>query len=138
MKAWVKIILLTIGLAALQWTFLPGMEPQQAAPAHESAGELEAQGLPTPIADDYGFLYNAPVQTPALTPNQSSRLVTPAKYRTSLMRTNILRRNVNRLSANLYTPIAATGRLVVERMSAPLRHLRAIHFYVLELCRLLC
>ena len=91
-----------------------------------------------PITDEYGFLSNAPVQIPALTPTQSSRLVSPAKYRLSSMRTNILRRNINRLSNNFYTPIAATGRLTVERMSAPLRHLRAIHFYVLELCRLLC
>lgn len=138
MKTWVKILLSTC-LAALLWAFMPATVPAQAAPAHEGGtGEYEAQGTPSPIADDYGFLFNAPVQTPALTPSQSSRLVTTAKSRTSLMRTNILRRNINRLSDNLYTPIAAAGRLIVERMSAPLRHMRAILFYVLELCRLLC
>ncbi|MBQ9556945.1 MAG: hypothetical protein IJV05_12060 [Muribaculaceae bacterium] len=112
--------------------------PAGAAPCQEIQGEFKAQGVPQPVTDDYGLVFNAPVQVPAFTPNQSSRLVTIAKNRVSLMRTNILRRSSNRLSDNIYTPIAATGRLVIERMSAPLRETRAVHFYVLELCRLLC
>ena len=100
-------------------------------------GEFKAQGTPTPVTDDYGLVLNAPVQTPVLIPNQSSQLVAPAKYRT-MLRANIHRRSANRLSANIYTSIAATGRLIMEQMSAPMRSPRAVHFYVLELCRLLC
>lgn len=137
MKPWIKI-LLTSGLVALLWTIMPRELPTDAVACHDIQGEFTAQGTPEPITDEYGFLSNAPVQIPALTPNQSSRLVTMAKSRVSLMRTNILRRSANRLSANIYTPIAATGRLIIERMSAPLRHTRAVHFYILQLCRLLC
>lgn len=102
-------------------------------------GEYTAQSsTPQPIADDYGMVFNAPVQVPTLLPNQSLRLVAPAKCRTSLMRTNLLRRCANRLSTNIYTPLASTGQLVVERLTAPLRNTNAVHFYVFELCRLLC
>lgn len=100
-------------------------------------GEFSALGTPIPVTDDYGLVFSAPVQIPILVPNQPLNSVSPVKYRTSL-RTNIHRRYTNRQSANIYTPIAASGRMTVERMSAPLRHTRAIHFYVLELCRLLC
>ncbi len=137
MKSWTRISLLA-GIAALLWLITPAMQPVDAALPSEAHGQLKAQGMPEPVTDQYGFLYNAPVQIPSLTPNQSPRLVTPAKYRVSTMRPNTLRRTVNRLSDNIYTPIAATGRLVIERMSAPLRPTRAVHFYVLELCRLLC
>lgn len=137
MKPWIKIMLTTC-LAALVWTILPHNLAANAAVRHDIQGEFTAQGVPQPITDDYGSVFNAPAQIPALAPNQSPRLVTLAKNRVSLMRTNILRRNINRLSNSFYTPIAAAGRLTVERMSAPLRHLRVIHFYVLELCRLLC
>jgi hypothetical protein len=136
-KSWIKI-LFTACFVALLWTITPEELPANAASACAIQGEYEAEGRPLPITDEYGFLSNAPVQIPALTPTQSSRLVSPAKYRLSSMRTNILRRCSNRLSANIYTPIAATGRLVIERISAPLRHTRAVHFYVFELCRLLC
>jgi len=137
MKPWIKTLLLTV-IAALLGIVMPEEMPPGTASCHENQGQYTAQGIPGPITDEYGFLFNAPVQIPALTPNKSSRLVTPAKYRVSTMRPNTLRRTVNRLSANIYTPIAATGRLIIERMSAPLRHTRAVHFYVLELCRLLC
>jgi len=125
-------------MMALLWATMPGEVTASAVPPCAIQGEYEAEGKPQPVTDEYGFLSNAPVQIPVLTPTQSSRLVMPAKYRVSLMRTNILRRSANRLSNNIYTPIAATGRLVIERISAPLRHTRAVHFYVLELCRLLC
>lgn len=92
-----------------------------------------------PITDDYGMVFSAPVQVPTLLPNQSLRLVAPTKCRTSLMRTQLLRRCANRLSTNIYTPLASTGQLVVERLTAPLRrHNHTVHFYVFELCRLLC
>lgn len=137
MKHWVKILLLT-GITALLCVITQDRSAASYAQPQEQHGEFKAQASPGPVTDDYGSVFNAPAQIPAITPNQSSRLVTTAKYRTTLMRTNILRRNANRLSANLYTPIAATGCLVVERMSSPMRHTRAVHFYVLELCRLLC
>ena len=104
-----------------------------------SASEYKAQeSSQLPIADDYGMVFTAPVQVPTLLPNQTLRLVAPAKCRTSLMRTNLLRRCTNRLSTNIYTPLASTGQLVVERLTAPLRNTNAVHFYVFELCRLLC
>ena len=101
-------------------------------------GELTAQGKPSPVTDDFGFVFNAPMQIPALTPNPSSSLVTPAKYRTSLLRTSIHRRSLNRLSINSYAPISTAGRMIALRMTAPMRNKIAIHFYVFELCRLLC
>ncbi len=120
------------------WAITPQNPHVRVALTRDFQGEYTTQGRPAPLADDYGFMFNAPVQTPALIPNQSSQLVVPAKYRTASMRTNILRRNANRMSANIYTPLAATGRLVIERMTAPLRCPRAVHFYVYELCRMLC
>lgn len=102
-------------------------------------GELSAVGTSLAVTDDYGFVFTAPAQSPVVLPTQSSRLVTPLKYRLSLIRSNILRRNANRLSNNVYTPVATTaGRLVAERISAPLRYWPAVRFYVFELCRLLC
>ncbi len=137
MKSWI-ILLFTASITALLWIIMPRELSAAAVPPSAIQGEYKAPADSQPVTDEYGFLNSAPVQIPALTPSQSSRLVTPAKYRVSLMRTNILRRSTNRLSANIYTPIAATGRLIIERMSAPLRSMRAVHFYVLELCRLLC
>lgn len=116
----------------------------------ETCRDVSSQGFPQseykaqessqpPITDDYGMVFNAPVQVPTLLPNQSLRLVAPTKCRTSLMRTQLLRRCANRLSTNIYTPLASTGQLVVERLTAPLRrHNHTVHFYVFELCRLLC
>ena len=125
-------IVMTLVLAVM-----PGKACHDALPV-VAGGEIKAQETPPSVVDDYGFTLNAPAQVPALTPNPLSRVVTTVKYRTS-HHTSSTRRNVNRLSDNLYCPIAADGRLVVERMTAPLRHhTRPIHFYVLELCRLLC
>jgi len=139
MKPWVKDILLLVCLSGLLWIIHPPMEPSQVTLTQAIQGELKTADHKTePATGDHSLLCNVPSQIPSLLPNQSSRLLTLAKYRTSTLRTNILRRNTNRLSDNFYTPIAATGRLVIERMSAPLRHTRANHFYVLELCRLLC
>ncbi|MBR3451247.1 MAG: hypothetical protein IKH25_00065 [Muribaculaceae bacterium] len=138
MKSWIRISLLTV-IAALSWLIMPGMQPAaQAVPCHEIQGEYRTKGTPEPFTDEYGFLCSAPVQTPALTSNPSTRLVTPSKHRVPSVRPSSLRRTVNRLSVNVYTPLAATGCLVTERMSAPMRHPRAVHFYILELCRLLC
>jgi len=101
-------------------------------------GEIKSHQAPMPVADDYNLVLNAPNQVPTWVPSQSSRLITPAKWRTSLSNTNNLRRNTNRMSAKVYTPVAVSGRLVLERMTAPLRNTHAVRFYVFELCRLLC
>ena len=135
MRKWTKI---AISAVLLVLTMMLGEQCHAISSMQVVQGEYKAQGTPTPVSDDYGLVFNAPAQVPALAPNPSSMLVTPAKYRTSLMRTNILRRSLNRLISNVYAPISVTGRLVVERMTSPLRCGPAVHFYVFELCRLLC
>ena len=102
-------------------------------------GELKSDNGATPLSSQDGCqMLSAPAQLPALVPSQSSRLVTPAKYRTTLMRTNILRRSANRLCDNIYTPLALSGQFIVERVSSPMRKSRAVIYYVITLCRLLC
>lgn len=101
-------------------------------------GELKSHDEPTPFSHDGYEMLSAPAQLPAIVPSQSSRLVTPAKYRTTLMRTNIMRRSANRLCDNIYTPLALSGQFVVERVSSPVRKSRAVNYYVITLCRLLC
>lgn len=99
-------------------------------------GEIN-DGSTTPVTSDDTQVLSAPVQVPAIVPTQGSRLLTPAKYRTTLMRANILRRSAVRLSDNVYAPLALSGQFVVERMSSPLPH-RAVYYHVITLCRLLC
>jgi len=101
-------------------------------------GELKSDNGATPLSQDGCQMLSAPAQLPTLVPSQSSRLVTPAKYRTTLMRTNILRRSANRLCDNIYTPLALSGQFIVERVSSPMRKSRAVIYYVITLCRLLC
>lgn len=101
-------------------------------------GELKDNDEATPFSHDGYQMLSAPAQLPAIVPSQSSRLVTPAKYRTTLMRTNIMRRSANRLCDNIYTPLALSGLFVVERVSSPVRKSRAVYYYVITLCRLLC
>jgi len=100
--------------------------------------ELKSSDDTTPFSQDGYQLLNAPAQVPALVPSQSSRLLTPAKYRTTLMRTTMMRRSANRLCDNIYTPLAVSGQFVVERVSSPMRKSRAVNYYVITLCRLLC
>ena len=136
MRLLIKTSILTV---ALLLTMMLGEAGHESSPASEQQGEFtEHQAPMLPVADDYGPLFTAPIQAPVLVPNQSSRLVFPAEYRSSLSRTNNLRRSFNRLSINIYTPIAHSGRLIIERMSSPLRCAPATRFYVFELCRLLC
>lgn len=101
-------------------------------------GELKSNDEPAPFSHDGYQVLSAPAQLPAIVPSQSSRLVTTAKYRTTLMRTNIMRRSANRLCDNIYTPLALSGLFVVERVSSPVRKSRAVNYYVITLCRLLC
>ena len=101
-------------------------------------GELKSQDEPTPFSHDGCQMVGVPTQLPAILPSQSSRLVTPAKYRTTLMRTNIMRRSANRLCENISTPLALSGQFIVERVSSPVRKSRAVNYYVITLCRLLC
>lgn len=101
-------------------------------------GELKSNDEPMPFSHDGYQMLSAPAQLPAIVPSQSSRLVTTAKYRTTLMRTNIMRRSANRLCDNIYTPLALSGLFVVERVSSPVRKSRAVNYYVITLCRLLC
>ena len=129
------LVITTLVFLATLWA---GEASEPVSSSIEPSGMVKAQEGSLPLADDYGSLVNAPVQVPALVPGQSSRQLAPTKLRTSLMRAQLLRRSVNRLSINTYTPISTTGRLIVERMSSPLRCWRAVTFYVFELCRLLC
>lgn len=126
----VMALLGVTGIAAIQLHALTYTEPAR--------GELKSNDAPTPFSHDGCQLLSAPAQLPAIVPSQSSRLVTPAKYRTTLMRTNILRRSSNRLCDNIYTPLALSGQFVVERVSSPVRKSRAVYYFVITLCRLLC
>lgn len=102
-------------------------------------GEMTSAGYPLPADGDYRNELNAPVQVPLLVPTQGMQLVVISKSRVSTsVPTNLLRRSLNRLSGNVYAPLSASGRLVLERLSSPLRVNPVIRYYVLELCRLLC
>lgn len=133
-RIWALCMLMALmsatSIVATQHEALP--EPEQ------TQGQLKSNDESTPLSHDECQMLSAPAQQPALVPSQSSRLVTPAKYRTTLMRTNILRRSANRLCDNVYTPLALSGQFVVERVSAPLHKSRVVNYYVITLCRLLC
>jgi len=101
-------------------------------------GELKSNDESTPFSQDGYQMLSAPAQLPVIVPSQSSRLLAPAKYRSTLMRTNIMRRSANRLCDNIYTPLAVSGQFIVERVSSPVRKYRAVNYYVITLCRLLC
>lgn len=136
MRHCVHILLLTVTLLLGITLVNTGHE---ALPVPPVAGELSTHDAPHPVTDDYGSLLTAPAQVPALVPDPTFQPFTPSKYRTaSSQRCNPLRRSLNRLSCNIYTPIASSGRLIMERMSSPLRPREAVRFYVFELCRLLC
>ena len=104
----------------------------------QAQGELKSDDEPSPFSHDGYQILSAPAQLPAIVPSQSSRLVTPAKYRTTSLRTNIMRRSVNRLCDNIYTPLALSGQFIVERVTSPMRKSRVVNYYVITLCRLLC
>ena len=135
-----QLILILTASMALLLTLVLGEAACHDVSSHSlPPGEFKSQQTSVPVTDDYGLVFTAPAQVPLLCPTQSSRLVTPAKHRTTLsLRSNVLRRCANRLSDNIYTPLATTGQLVVERITSPLRYTHAVHFYVLVLCRLLC
>ena len=137
MKLWLRILALC-GALALLGVIDDATVPHAALPNHDLiTGELRPDGSAIPATHDDAQVLSAPVQVPAIVPSQGSRLLTPAKYRTTLMRTNILRRSANRLSDNVYAPLALSGQFVVERVSSPLPH-RAVYYHVITLCRLLC
>ena len=136
MKLWLRILALC-GALALLGVIDDATVPHAALPGHDlMMGEIN-DGSTTPVTSDDAQVLSAPVQVPAIVPTQGSRLLTPAKYRTTLMRANILRRSAVRLSDNVYAPLALSGQFVVERMSSPLPH-RAVYYHVITLCRLLC
>ena len=138
MKTRFRIWALCVMMALLGATGIV-TSPQDAFSNPElTQGELKSHDEPAPFTHDGCMLLSAPAQIPAIVPSQSSRLVTPAKYRTTLMRTNILRRSEGRLLDNIYAPLAMTGQFVVERLTSPLREPRAANYYVITLCRLLC
>ena len=136
MKLWLRIFALCGALALLG--VIDGATVHRAAMSGHDLmmGEIN-DGSTTPVTSDDTQVLSAPVQVPAIVPTQGSRLLTPAKYRTTLMRANILRRSAVRLSDNVYAPLALSGQFVVERMSSPLPH-RAVYYHVITLCRLLC
>lgn len=137
MKLWLRILALC-GALALLGVIDNATVPHAALPNLDlMTGELRPDGSAIPATHDDAQVLSAPVQVPAIVPSQGSRLLTPAKYRTTLMRTNILRRSANRLSDNVYAPLALSGQFVVERVSSPLPH-RAVYYHVITLCRLLC
>ena len=137
MRLWLRILALC-GALSLLGVIDNATVPHAALPNHDlMAGEIKSDGTSTPVHQDEAQTLSAPVQVPAIVPSQGSRLLTPAKYRTTLMRTNILRRSANRLSDNVYAPLALSGPFVVERVSSPLPH-RAVYYHVITLCRLLC
>ena len=138
MKLWLRILALCV-IVALLGVIGNAAMPRTAMSNHGlMTGELKSDGPACPISQEDAQVLSAPVQVPAIVPSQGSRLLTPAKYRTTLTRTNILRRSANRLSANVYAPLAMSGQFVVERVSLPLRSHRAVSYYVITLCRLLC
>lgn len=138
MKTRFRIWALCVMMALLGATGIVN-SPQDAFSNPElTRGELTSNDDPAPFSHDGCQVLSAPAQIPAIVPSQSSRLVTPAKYRTTLMRTNIMRRSANRLCDNIYTPLALSGQFVVERLTSPLREPRAANYYVITLCRLLC
>ena len=138
MKIRFRIWALCVMMALLGVTGIATTHHVTVSNARLLQGELTSNDEPAPFSHDGRMLLSAPAQIPAIVPSQSSRLVTPAKYRTTLMRTNILRRSANRLCDNIYTPLALSGQFIVERVSSPLRKSRAVKYYVLTLCRLLC
>ena len=138
MKSRFKIWSLCVMMALLGVTCLATNQQHTMSDSETTRGELKSNDEPAPISHDGCPVLNAPAQLPTIVPSQSSRLVTPAKYRTTLMRTNILRRSANRLCDNIYTPLALSGLFIVERVSAPVRNFRAVYYYVITLCRLLC
>lgn len=142
MKTRFRIWALCVMMALLGATCI-AVTQQKALSEPELTNEASVEGkqdctMPGKEEERSSEMLSAPAQLPAIVPSQSSRLVTPAKYRTSLMRTNIMRRSANRLCDNIYTPLALSGQFVVERVSSPLRKSRAVNYYVITLCRLLC
>ena len=137
MKLWLRILALCSVMALLS-VFNNASMPHAAMPNHDlMPGEIKSDGTATPVHQDEAQTLSAPVQVPAIVPTQGSRSLTPAKYRTTLSRTNILRRLANRLSDNVYAPLAMSGQFVVERVTSPLPH-RTVYYHVITLCRLLC
>ena len=136
MRSWLRIVALC-GALALLGVIDNAAVHHAATTGHDlMMGEIN-DGSTIPVTSDDAQVLSAPVQVPAIVPTQGSRLLSPAKYRTTLMRTNILRRSANRLSDNVYAPLALSGQFVVERVSAPLPH-RTVYYHVITLCRLLC
>ena len=138
MKTRFRIWALCVMMALLGSTGIAATQQNALSDPEMSRGELKSHDDPTPFSHDGSYVLSAPAQLPAIVPSQSSRLVTPAKYRTTLMRTNIMRRSANRLCDNIYTPLALSGQFIVERVSSPMRKTRAVYYFVITLCRLLC
>ena len=142
MKSWFKILALCVTIALLgvvDNVDLPHAAlPHSAISSHDlTTGEMKSSSSNCPASPIDFQVLSAPVQVPAIVPTQGVRLLAPVKHRTTLTRTNILRRSANRLSDNVYAPLALSGQFVVERVSSPLPH-RAVYYHVITLCRLLC
>ena len=138
MKSSFRIWALCVMMALMSVTALSVTQRDAACGPKLSSGQLKCSDDSTPNSHDGCWILSAPAQIPAIVPSQNSRLVTPAKYRTTLMRTTILRRSFNRLFDNIYAPLSITGQFVVERLTHPLREPRTVNYYVITLCRLLC
>lgn len=138
MKNSFRIWALMVMMALMSATSIAATQHETVPYPDIPQGELTSNSESTPFTHDGCQMLSAPAQIPAVTPSQNSRLLTPLKYRTTLMRTNMLRRSVNRLLDNIYAPLSSTGQFTVERLTTPLREPRAVNYYVITLCRLLC
>ena len=138
MKTRLKIWAFCVMMALLGYTGIATTQENTVSVTDISQGELTSNDNSAPFSHEASQMLCAPAQLPAIVPSQSSRLLTPVKYRTTSSRTNILRRTENRLCDNIYTPLAKSGQFVVERVSSPLHKYGVVSYYVITLCRLLC
>jgi len=102
------------------------------------SGELSSHDGPQAVTDDHGLMIGAPAQVPMVMPHQGSRLLGPGKYRTASSRVVTARRYLVKSSGTLAEQVAVNHGYLLERISSPLRSRGALHFHVIELCRLLC
>ena len=137
MKLWLRILALCGALAFMGIIDNTAVSHAVISGHDMTQEELKSDQPLMPLSHEEAQTLSAPVQVPAIVPSQGSRLLTPAKYRTTLSRTNILRRLANRLSDNVYAPLALSGQFVVERVTSPLPH-RTVYYHVITLCRPLC